>query len=226
VIDRRYKTGDAVLIIAGLGLIGLTFREYHNFGAISGPADLAHTSPIAAEAHIQSTKAYLATHPDDFNAWADLAVACYQKGPDAYAEGLNALDRARKLGATGEALFWYAGVMFQGVGLPQYAMVELERYLRHYPDHREARARLANLYLQNKQNDDAWKLYQELRKETPKDPVILFNYAVVAKEKGEWDEASKALLALHQDGLPIPAETAALEKEIQKHMGENLGKKP
>jgi tetratricopeptide (TPR) repeat protein len=227
VIDRRYRTGDGVIVVAVLGLLFFTFREYRGFTSISGPVELVSaSSPIAAAARIESTKAYLLTHPEDFNAWADLAIACYQKGPDAYAEGLNALDKARKLGATGDALFWYAGVMFQGLGLPEYAISELERYRRHYPDQRETRARLANLYLQEKRTDDAWALYENLRKENPKDPVILYNYAVVAKEKGKWEEAYGALAALHQDGQPFPEADAALEKEINAHRDGIVGKKP
>jgi tetratricopeptide (TPR) repeat protein len=226
VIDRRYRTGDVVLLVAGLSLVCLTFREYRTFGAISGPVEAAHATPFAAEARIQATKSYLLTHGDDFNAWADLAIGCYQKGPDSYAEGLNALDRARKLGATGDSLFWYGGVMFQGLGLVDYAIPEFERYLRHYPGQREARARLANLYLQSRRTDEAWKLYQALRSENPKDPVILYNYAMLAKEKGDWEDAYSALDALHQSGAAFPAEGAALEKEIQSHKGGALGKKP
>jgi len=226
VIDRRYRTGDGVIVVAALGLLLLTFREYRGFTSTSGPIDVSASSPIAAAARMQSDKSYLLTHADDFNAWTDLAIACYQKGPDAYAEGLNALDKARKLGATGDALFWYAGVMFQGLGLPDYAISELERYRHHYPDHRETRARLANLYLQVKRTDEAWALYEELRKENPKDPVILYNYAIVAKEKGQWADAYSALAALHQDGQPFPESDAALEKEIKSHMDENVGKKP
>ena len=225
-IDRRYRTGDFVLAAAGAALLLLTCREYRSFSAVSGPAESAHTSSLAAQARIQSNKAYLATHPDDFNAWADLAIACYQKGPDAYAEGLNALDHARKLGATGDSLFWYAGVMFQGLGLTDYAIPELERYLRHYPDHREARARLANLYAQDKRLDEAWAMYQQLREENPKDPAILFNYAMVAKEKGLWHEAADALKALHETGSSVPAEAAALEADVQKHNGGENGEKP
>jgi tetratricopeptide (TPR) repeat protein len=227
VIDRRYRTGDSVLVVAALGLLFFTFREYRSFTSTSGPVEFAPaSSPIAGAAHMESTKSYLLTHPEDFNAWTDLAIACYLKGPDAYAEGLNALDKARKLGATGDSLFWYAGVMFQGLGLTDYAVTELERYRRHYPDHRETRARLANLYLQEKRTDEAWALYVNLRKENPKDPVILYNYAVVAKEKGKWEEAYSALAALHQEGGPFPEANAALEKEIKSHMDENSGKKP
>ena len=226
-IDRRHRTGDGVLVVAALGLVFFTFREYRSFSPITGPVEISTgSSPIAAAAKIESTKSYLLAHPDDFNAWADLAIACYEKGPDAYAEGLNALDKARKLGATGDALFWYAGVMFQGMGLPDYAISELERYRRHYPDHRETRARLANLYLQEKRIDEAWALYQNLRNENPKDPVILYNYAVVAKAKGDWQAAYSALSALHQDGQSFPEADAAFEKDIKSHMDESLGKKP
>ena len=58
---------------------------------------------------------------------------------------MNALEKARSLGATSESLFYYAGVMYEALGLPDYAVNELSKYLRHYPDDYDTQMRLANL---------------------------------------------------------------------------------
>ena len=47
---------------------------------------------------------------------------------------INALEKARSLGANSESLFYYAGVMYEALGLPDYAANELSKYLRHHPE--------------------------------------------------------------------------------------------
>lgn len=194
VLGRRL---DIALAGAGLVLLLLTLRQYRFYGPVEAAAVTATGSRIAAETKIQSARDYLQSHPEDFNAWTALAIACYQKGPEAYVEGLNALDKARKLGATGPALFWYAGVMFQALDLPDYAINELEKYQRHFPHHPETQVRLAQLYWQAKRPEEAWALYQRLQREYPNDPVIQANYEAVAafirkqQEKNALSQAGK-----------------------------------
>jgi len=216
---ERGRLGDLLLVVTGIGLAAVTFQHYRYFSSTTGPARQEPISSLQADAQIQSMKSYLSTNSSDFRAWTDLAISCYQKGPDAYIDGLNALDRARRLGATGEQLFYYAGVMYQGVGLPDYAAPELEKYLRHFPGERDSRVRLANIYLQQKRLDESWGLYQELKNETPRDPVVLFNMAVVAKEKNVLNEAEKLIQELKNATSTLPPALPALEAEIAKKRG-------
>jgi tetratricopeptide (TPR) repeat protein len=180
---------DASFIVGGVLLAGITFKAYRGFDAPAGTPAQNRLSSQEADIAVSSTKAYLNSNPEDYDAWAQLAIAYFQKGPDYYADSLNALDKARALGATSESLFYYAGVMYEALGLPDYAMNELSKYLRHHPDDYETQVRLANLLAQQKKYDDAYKLFQSLSKKVTNDPTLWYNFGIVSKEKGDLDGA-------------------------------------
>src|SRR5262249_4139638 len=115
------------------------------------------------------------------------------KGPEHYVEAMNALEKARSLGATSEHLFFYAGVMYDTLGLPDYAINEFSNYLRHHPNDYETMIRFANLKFRQKRVDEAQALYKEALHLWPKDATAWFNYAVINKEKGNYVEAIKCL---------------------------------
>lgn len=188
-MKERARLWDLTYVAGGVLLAGLTLKTYRGFDAPSGPLSQNRMSARDAEGVIASAKAYLNSNPDDFNAWSQLAVAYYYKGPESYPDALNALDKARQLGSTSENLFYYAGVMFQSLGLPEYAYNELSKYLRHHPDDYETQVRLANILVGLKKYDDAYKLYQALVRGGTKDPTLMYNLAVVSKEKGDLDGA-------------------------------------
>jgi len=217
-VTEHRRLGDVLLATAGILFAALTYHQYRYFGSTIGPARQDQSPGVGTQARIQSLRSYVASNPDDFRAYTDLAIACYQNGAESYIDGLNALDRARRLGATGEQLFYYAGVMYQGVGLADYATSEFEKYLRHFPDDRDTRVRLANLYLQQKRIEESWKMYQDLQAQDSKDPVILFNMAVIAKEKGQLDDAERFVTELKTLSPALP-NLPALELEIQKKRG-------
>src|SRR6266513_4248807 len=93
-------------------IIGWTLHSYPNFETHFPATTRPSLSLAEADREISSVKAYLTTHPDDFNAYVALAMDYFQKGPDSYVEAMNALDKARAYGATDEHLFFYAGVMY------------------------------------------------------------------------------------------------------------------
>lgn len=183
------KPIDIALAGGGILLAGLTLHTYRGFDTPQGRPSQNKLSPQEAEVEASSAKSYLTSNPEDFNAWSELAIADYYRGPNFYADALNALDRARALGATSESLFYYAGVMYEALGLPDYAANELSKYLRHYPEDYETQVRLANLLAQEKKTEDAYKLYQALSKRWPHDPTLWFNFGMVSKDKGDLDGA-------------------------------------
>ncbi len=146
-MNDRSRLWDASIVVGGMLLAGLTLRTLPRLSTPrSGTARTkSDHRPQEADSAIASAKAFLTSHPEDFNAWSQLAIAYYYKGPESYADGLNAIEKARALGATSESLFYYAGVMDEAVGLPDYAANELSKYLRHHPDDYETQIRLANL---------------------------------------------------------------------------------
>ncbi len=185
----RSRLWDGTLIVGGIVLAGLTLKTYRVFDAPSGRPSDNRISSEEATSTISSAKSFLNSNPESFNAWSQLAIAYYYKGPDYYADGLNALEKARSLGATSETLFYYGGVMYEALGLPEYAMNELSKYLRHHPEDYETQIRLANLLAQQKRVDDAYKLYGKLSERWPHDATLWFNFGIVSKDKGDLDGA-------------------------------------
>jgi tetratricopeptide (TPR) repeat protein len=200
-------------------LAGLALRAYRGFDAPSGRASQNKLSPQEADSAIAAGKSYLSSNPEDYDAWSQLAISYFYKGPDSYADGLNALEKARALGATSESLFYYAGVMDEALGLPDYALNELSKYARHHPDDYETQVRLANLMAQEKKYDDAYKLYQVLAKRNLQDPTLWYNLAMVSKEKGDLDGALAGLEKANKLAGHLPEGGLYQEGEIQRLKG-------
>ena len=207
------------MVGVGVILAGLTLRAYRGFDAPTGKPDVNRMSPLEADSTIVSAKSYLSSNPEDFNGWSQLAVAYYNKGPDFYADALNALDHARSLGATSESLFYYAGVMYESLGLPDYALNEFAKYLRHYPDDYETQVHLANLFAAQKKYEESYRLYQALSKSNPQDPTLWFNFGIVSKEKGDLDGARKCFDKVSQLVKPLPEGGLYQEGEIERLKG-------
>src|ERR1700759_666921 len=95
--------GDSSFVIGGVFLAGLTLKAYRSFDAPAGTPNENRLSIQDADSIIASAKSYLNSNPEDFNAWSRLGIAYYYRGPDTYADGINALEKARALGATSES---------------------------------------------------------------------------------------------------------------------------
>lgn len=144
----------------------------------------------------------------------------YQKGPDYYVDAMNALEKARALGATNEHLFFYAGVMYDALGLPDYASNELTKYLHHHPDDYETMVRLANVYFGQKRYEEAEALYKKALHEWPKDPTAWFNFAIVSREKGQYAVALKSLQQVRRMTGSLPDGGFYEEGVIYQRKGE------
>jgi tetratricopeptide (TPR) repeat protein len=218
-VKEDSRLWETSLVVGGVLLAGLTFRAYRGFEAPSGRISQNKLTPQEADSAIAAGKSYLSSNPEDYDAWAQLAISYFYKGPDAYADGLNALDKARALGATSESLFYYAGVMDEALGLPDYAMNELSKYARHHPEDYETQVRLANLMAQQKKFEDAYKLYQVLVKRNSQDPTLWYNFAMVCKEKGDLDGALSGLDKANKLAGHLPEGGIYQEGEIQRLKG-------
>jgi len=190
---QRSRLIDGLVVAAGVGLLSITFRQYRLYSTPTLSTISQTLSETEARLQATTTKSHLEAHPEDFNAWSRLAIAYFNLGPSSFAEGLNALDKARSLGATSAALFYYAGVMYDQLGLVDYAVNELEKFNRHQPGHYETQVRLGNLYVRQKNFEKAEAAYAQLMGGHPKDPTLWFNFAVICKERGQYDQALAAL---------------------------------
>ena len=205
----------------GLLLIGLTLHLYPAFdSAVHAPSSHSFLSNAEADRQIEAAQSFLTTHPGDYNSYVALAMAYYEKGPDHYVEGMNALEKARALGATSEHLFYYAGVMYDSLGLPDYAINEFSKYLRHYPSDYETMIRLANLQFRQKRYDDALTLYKEALRLWPNDATAWFNYAILNRDKGNYAVALSSLDQVIKIAGHLPAGGLFEQGEIYRLQGD------
>ena len=215
---RRGKIGAAIVIVV-LVAIFLAYR-YHHVGALGGhQSHRIAFSPSEADARISAANARLKDSPEDLDALTQLAIAYYAKGPESYVDAMNALEKARTLGATNESLFFYAGVMYDALGLPDYAINEFKKYLRHFPRDYEALVRLGNLYFRDGQDSDAARVYQEAIALWPKDPTVLFNNAVVSVHNGDLATAQKMLDQVQALTGALPVGGLFVKGEIERVKG-------
>lgn len=150
-------------------------------------------------------KALLQKEPENIQALMDLAQADFELGQDHYVDGLEALERARELGALDDRLFFYAGVMYEAKGLLDYARPEFERFLRHHPGDVETRLRLGNLYYKIDELDKAIEQYQKVLEQKPDDPLVAFNLAVAYRDREKWNEGLELLNRVIQSRRRLPA---------------------
>ncbi|MBI4396350.1 MAG: tetratricopeptide repeat protein, partial [Elusimicrobia bacterium] len=130
--------------------------------------------------------AVLEKSPENISAWIDLTMAHFEQGPDHYLSALEALERARDLGALDDRLFYYAATMYEATGLADYATPEYERFLRHRPEDAEARLRLGNLYYRTEELEKAIEQFRRVLAMRPEDPLVIYNLAMAHRDRGQW----------------------------------------
>ncbi|MCX5784103.1 MAG: tetratricopeptide repeat protein [Elusimicrobia bacterium] len=136
----------------------------------------------------------LKTDPEDLKALFNSGLLKFQKGPAFYPDAIADFEKARQLGFSDDRLFYYLGVMYQGVGLYDFAGDEYRKFLRNRPDDFEISMRLAKLDYAAGRFPEAARGYEILELKYPKTPVVLENL-VLARWKNNQDY-SKTLLAL------------------------------
>ncbi|HRY30367.1 MAG TPA: tetratricopeptide repeat protein [Elusimicrobiota bacterium] len=187
----------AVAILWTLGLYRPRSGHFPRAEAEFRPAVERERARAAAQASLEKD-------PENIAAWIETAVARFEEGPAQYLPALEALERARDLGAVDPRLFYYAAVMYEAVGLPDYAQPDYARYLRHRPDDAEVRLRLANLQYRLGDYDKAIEEYSRLAAARPRDAVLACNLAAAYREKQRWPEGIELLERVSRDGAPLP----------------------
>lgn len=149
------------------------------------PSDFIQSAK--AERRLADLQSALAVNPDDMRALAEAGRLKYQLGQARYVEAIADLERARALGLADPRSFYYLGVMYQGVGLYEFAAQEYRRFLNNFPEDREARMLLAKLSYSAGDYPGAIREYEFLVK-GGEDPVLLENLAL-ARWKNKQDYA-------------------------------------
>src|SRR3989344_4499912 len=123
------------LVIAGVAALSFLFSYRHQNASLFFPRDPSDFSSQRNLGRIvEQVQRELEKDPENIQALIRMGITHYQMGKEHYLDALNELEHARELGAVDPRIFYYLGVMYQEVGLYSYAIPELERFLRNFPE--------------------------------------------------------------------------------------------
>jgi len=198
-IPQHYRVPLALLAVFAVALIvvisGLSARRgVLEREVIAKPGETGPASGGQLDKKIAGVEEALKTNPEDLKALFEAGLLKFRKGPAFYPDAIADLEKARQFGLADERLFYYLGVMYQGVGLYDFACEEYRKFLRNRPGDFEVSMRLAKLYYTALRFAEAVRDYEILQLEYPKNPVVLENLTL-ARWKNKQDY-SKTLLEL------------------------------
>ncbi|MHB0996241.1 MAG: tetratricopeptide repeat protein [Elusimicrobiales bacterium] len=154
-----------------------------------------------AERRLAELAKVLESSPEDIQALAEAGRLKFQLGAPRYIEAIADLERARALGHSDVRSFYYLGVMYQAVGLYDFAAQEYRRFLNNHPQDAEVRMLLAKLSYASGDYAGAAKEYDLLLKAGAGDPVLLENLLLARwKNKQDHSDALARLRALGPQG--------------------------
>lgn len=189
-----------MLLVLVLGALYLFVSPGRN-GSPSFPRSGADPADSGrAEARLKELAGKLEAAPDDLKALDESGRLKFQLGPARYPEAIADLEKAESLGLTDARAFYYLGVMYQGVGLYDFAEQNYRKFLNNYPQDREARMLLAKLYYSSGKYPEAVREFGELRRRGSSDPVLLENLALSSWKAGQ--DYSGTLSELRSSGGP------------------------
>lgn len=189
-------------VLACLGLIVFALGVAMSRGSSHRLPTGAALPPGKLQSRLEAASEALKADPQDIARLVEYGVLRFQEGRSSYPDAVNALEDARNLGSLDPALFYHLGVMYQDLGLFQFAATEYQRYLRHDPKNREVRLLLAKLYYSDGKLPEAIQEYEELLERHPSEPAVLENLALTLWKSGQTDGAETLLKGLLPDHLP------------------------
>lgn len=194
--DARKKFLTSYGAPLGLGILILLAALWLLLGRAGGPAAefpraRADFMPAArAESRLAELAKRVADDPNDIRALDEAGRLKFQLGQPRYVEAIADLERARSLGLADARSFYYLGVMYQAVGLYDFAAQEYRKFLNNYPKDAEVRMLLAKLYYAAGDYPGAVREYEALRRGGSGDPVLLENLSLALwKDKKDYAPA-------------------------------------
>jgi len=108
---------------------------------------------------------------------------------DENGEAMGLFKRALELNPGDVAVRMNLGVLYVKYRLMGAAAVQFERVLKSEPDHQDAKLHLAIVKSSQGNNKEARKIYKDLLSEKRRNPLALYNLAVVEKNLQRYDDA-------------------------------------
>ena len=127
----------------------------------------------------------LSKNPRDMQALFESGIVKYHMGYSRYIDAISDLEMARENGYTDVRTFYYLALMYQAVGLYDFAELEYARYINNRPDDLEARLMLARIHYLKGDYAGAAKEYSGLNARYPKNGVIMENMALSEWKSGK-----------------------------------------
>ena len=178
-IPRRYR---AALVLAPAFLAALSLFVYQGSpnrgGLIRESAEPSAKIPPSLDRQLAAVEKRLQDNPENLKALFASGLLKFRKGSSFYPDAIADFEKARQLGLCDERLFYYLGVMYQGVGLYDFACDEYKKFLRNRGDDFEIFMRLAKLHYAAGRFPEAARDYEALRLKHPQNPLILENLAL------------------------------------------------
>jgi len=197
-VPRPVRRAALAAGLAALGL-GLAWLAWRGVSALAGrrPSFARKASDLgesALNARLAAAAEKLDSDPENLAALVEAGALHCLKGPDQYRTAIGELETARRLGAVDPRIFYFLGVMYQEEGLLPFAIDDYRRFVRNFPEDREARLLLGKLLYQTGRYEDAAVQYQSLG--LPRDPVVEENLGLSLLALKRYDEAAKSFGAL------------------------------
>ena len=196
-LDSRAIIGIVGLLT--LAFLGALYFLLHDSGGFARrtiefpPLPKLNAAIVAAQERLKG-------NPQDIATLVELGTLHFEKGKEYYPDAINELEEARELGALDPRIFYCLGIMYQEVGLYQFALDEYKRFLRHYPDDKEIRMLTAKLLYKQGNFSEAVKEYERLKFNYPGDSLIEENMGLSLWGAKETDRAIDSFNTLKTQG--------------------------
>jgi tetratricopeptide (TPR) repeat protein len=157
----------------------------------------------------------------------------FLKGEEHYADALNNFSAAWQAGALDKRIFYYSGILYEHLSLLDEAERQYRRFLRHEPESREIRLRLARLVFNAGKWEEAIQEYQAWLEEHPEDLTALINCGVAYQEmarkvfsdrKASKQEENAKMSSWVQEGSHYLEKAIQLEPDLPEGVYLSLGR--
>lgn len=193
-----------ILAVILLGPAAFVFGWYWNFRRVELPRPHAGAAPPPpmpnVENDIRQAQDRLKVDPHDIGALVKLGIINFEKGKDSYPDAINALEDARNMGAMDTRIFYCLGIMYQELGLYNFAIDEYRRYLRNHPGDKEIRMLEAKLLYQQGRFPEAVVEYERLKFHYPNDGVVEENLGLSLWAAKQYRRATDSFTTLKSYG--------------------------